>query len=316
MKIQFAGTRGSVPISNPKSVRFGGNTTCLRVSSDCLPPGFALVVDSGTGFVPLSMQLLKEGIKEVSVLFTHYHHDHTQGLLLSPILFIKAVKLRLFGPVEADIGPREMLETIMKPPFFPVDYREVASHILYDKFDFPRAWVLLFHAKGGMKKLTVDEYERLTKEGKNIPIGTGKYPVSECLVVTMHKASHPESTISYRFEEKNTGKVFVFLTDHENADGLPLSLKAHLKGADLLVMDSQYSRKTYNERTAGFGHGTADYCVRTALACNAKMLGLTHHDPMSSDEAIEAVLAEGMALLPDPSVLQVFACCDYQEVTL
>ena len=313
MKVFFAGTRGSVPIANFQSVIFGGNTTCLRVMSECLPPGFALVVDAGSGFVPLSMELLKEGIKEVAVLFTHYHHDHTQGLFLSPILFIKPIKLRLFGPVEADVGPREMLRDMMKSPYFPVDAREVASHITCRGLDFPRTWVGLFHSKGGSRMINVEEYERIVAAGQHLPIGKGKYPVDECLVVTMYKARHPESTISYRFEERPTGKVFVLLTDHENEDGIPQALKAHLGGADLLVMDSQYKRKTYDESTAGFGHGTADYCVRVAKTVGAKYLGLTHHSPFSTDADIKAILAEGAVKLKG-SDLEIFVCHDYQEV--
>jgi len=313
MKAVFAGTRGSVPIANPQSVNYGGNTTCVRIVSECLPQRFALVVDAGTGFVPLSFDLLKEGVKEVSVLFSHYHPDHTQGIFLSPILFTKAIRLRLFGPIEANVGPEEMMRALMRSPYFPVDYKEVGSHITCKGFDFQRNWVCLFHPKGGMKAMNVEEYEKLLTAGKTIPIGNGKYPVNECLVVTMYKARHPESTISYRFEEKPTGKVFVFLTDHENEDGIPMSFKAHLQNADLLVMDAQYTRLMYNERTAGFGHGTADYCVRVAEEVGAKVLGLTHHNPSSTDADIEAILAEGMAKL-NGSGLQIFACRDYQEV--
>ena len=161
--------------------------------------------------------------------------------------------------------------------------------------------------------MNVEEYERIIMDGKHLPIGKGKYLVDECLVITMYKARHPESTISYRFEEKPTGKTFVFLTDHENEDGIPLALRHHLRRADLLVMDSQYKRKTYEESTAGFGHGTADYCVRVAEFVGAKKLGLTHHSPFSTDADIEAILAEGMAKL-NGGDLEVFACRDYQEV--
>jgi len=278
-----------------------------------LPKELALVVDAGSGFVPLSSGLLKEGIKEVTVMFSHFHHDHTQGIFLSPVLFIKAIKLRLFGPIEAGIGPREMMGNLMRSQFFPVDFSEVGSHVICTGFDFPKIWVCLFHPKGGMKTMKVDDYERLVASEKTIPIGAGKYPVGECLVITMHKSRHPESTISYRFEEKPTGKIFVFLTDHENEDGIPLSLKSHLKDASLLVMDSQYTRKSYDTANAGFGHGTADYCVRIAQGVGAKMLGLTHHNPVSTDKDVEAILAEGMTKL-NGGKLEIFACRDYQEV--
>ncbi|GBE16765.1 hypothetical protein BMS3Abin15_00588 [bacterium BMS3Abin15] len=78
MKVKLYGTRGSVPVANSKSVQFGGNTTCVRVMSDCIPESMALIIDAGTGFVPLSNDILQEGgIEETLILFTHYHHDHT-----------------------------------------------------------------------------------------------------------------------------------------------------------------------------------------------------------------------------------------------
>jgi phosphoribosyl 1,2-cyclic phosphodiesterase len=315
MKVMFYGTRGSVPISNPSSVEYGGNTTSVRIISECLPEKMALVVDAGSGFVPLSFQLLQENIEDIALLFSHYHHDHTQGLFLSPTIFIKGIRMRLFGPIESQVDPDQMMKDMMRSPYFPVDYKEVASHITCKGFDYPRTWVCLFHPIGGMKTMRVDEYERLVQAGKTIPIGSGKYAAEECLVVTMYKSRHPESTISYRFEEKPTGKVFVFLTDHENEDGIPMALRAHLQNADLLVMDAQYTRDKYQTKTAGYGHGTADYCVRVAENVDAKVLGLTHHDLTATDADVEAVLAEGRSAL-NGSSLQLFACRDYQTVEI
>ena len=67
MKVTTYGTRGSTPIARADAIRFGGNTTCLRIKSECLPPGMALAVDSGSGYMPLSNDLLKEKVMDVSV---------------------------------------------------------------------------------------------------------------------------------------------------------------------------------------------------------------------------------------------------------
>jgi ribonuclease BN (tRNA processing enzyme) len=314
MKLKFYGTRGSIPIANPESVRFGGNTTCVQIMSDCLPKGSILVIDAGSGFVPLTNDALQTGgVNDVTVLFTHYHHDHTQGLLLSNFMFMKGMKLVLCGPVEMGIGPKEMLQHIMQPPYFPVHSKEVASHIAYKGFEFPKTLVVLVHPQGGYKVMDVDEYERLVKTDQHLPIGKGKYPVAECLVIMMYKANHPEQTISYRFDEKPTGKVFVFMTDHQNEDGISLMMRAHIRSANLIVMDSQYSRHMYDASTAGFGHGTPDYCVKVAEEMKVGRLGLTHHNPGSTDKDIEAILEEGERK-SNGSGIEIFACADYQEV--
>lgn len=314
LQVKFTGTRGSVPIAGPDCVRYGGNTTCVRVMSDCLPKGMALVIDAGSGFVPLSYDLLSEGgIEEIFVIFTHYHSDHTQGLFLSPFTFMKNVRLRLVGPVEGGIGPKEMMEDNMRSPYFPVNFREVASHITCKGLESPKTLVGIFHPQGGYKLMAVDEYERLVGAGQFLPIGKGRYPASECLIISMYTSNHPERTISYRFEEKPSGKTFVFLTDHQNEDGIPVALRKHLKDVDLLVMDSQYPRKMYDERTVGFGHGTPDYCVGIAEKVGAKKLGLTHHDPGSMDADVDAILAEANAKA-NGSGLNIFACADYMTV--
>jgi len=316
MKIKFYGTRGSVPVSSPDKVLYGGNTTCVRLYSDCLPKGLTLAIDAGSGFVPLSWDALAEGnLEEVIVLFSHYHYDHTQGLFLAPPIFMKHLKLKLCGPVDQGIGPKQMLHELMRPPYFPVHHREVESHITYKDFEFPKTMVIAFHAEGGYRIMTIESYERVLAHDGMLPIGREKFHVSECLVITMHKSRHPEQTVSYRIEEKPTGTTFVFLTDHENEDGLPRSFRGHLMGADLLVMDAQYSREKYEKFTSGFGHGTPDYCVRVAEDVGVKRLGLTHHDPASTDADIAAIIKEAEETRKNPD-LEVFACRDYQEIIL
>jgi hypothetical protein len=102
------------------------------------------------------------------------------------------------------------------------------------------------------------------KDNAQLKMGKTSVSIKECLVISMHKSNHPEHTVSYRFEEKPTEKTFVFMTDHENQDGLSHSLRDYLVGADFLIMDAQYTKERYEKSTAGFGHGTPDYCARIA----------------------------------------------------
>lgn len=333
MKIKLFGTRGSIPVAGCNYNQYGGNTTSLEVESVCLPPRHHLVIDAGSGFVPLSLGILKQHGEDlfskgvtVSLLFSHWHHDHTQGLLLSPLTFIDQARMCLYGPEDHGVGPREMLEQIMQPPFFPVHWKKVEHHFAFKKMEFPDANVILFHPKGGVKILAVADFQRLVANTGHVPVGkNGKYPIEECLVIKMYRSNHPERTTCYRIEERPTGKVFVFLTDHENQDGIPADLRRHLTGADLLILDAQYNQSTYDSKTCGFGHGTGPYCVWLALACGVKKVGLTHHDPFAGDEQVENNLAEAKARLkelivnhPQPTLTEddVFACQDYQTIEM
>ncbi|MFA6146179.1 MAG: MBL fold metallo-hydrolase [Patescibacteria group bacterium] len=323
MKVTTWGTRGSTAVAGPLFVKYGGNTTSLEIRSSCLPPKTALIIDAGTGIVPLTENLIKEKIEKIILLFTHFHHDHTQGLLMAPTTFIKDIQIHAYGPVDNGYDARGIMEIIMKPPFFPVDFKEVGSHFHFisHRLEHPSAMVMIIHPKSGLKVMNLDQFERLTNSNRQIPFDGKSYGVEECLVIKMYRSNHPERTISYRFEERPTNKVFCFLTDHENTDALPQALKRHLHNADLLIQDSQYSRKMY-DMTAGWGHGTPDYCAKIAVEVGAKKLGLTHHDPNSSDEDIDKIVmeAEKAKEKAQPKhiayFMQIFACRDYQETEI
>jgi len=317
MKITTYGTRGSIPVAGKQFIKYGGNTTSLKVDSDCLPPKNHLAIDAGSGFVPLSMDILKDGGVEVIVnlFLSHLHHDHTQGLFLSPLTFIPSVGMRLYGLKEYSIGPREMMEAMMKPPFFPIHFKKIASHFKFKPFYYPDTSVVIFHPRG-IKILQIEEFEKMENDGGHVPIGThGKYPIEECLILKMYKSNHPEGTISYRFEERPTKKIFVFLTDHENQAGIPRELMKHLFGIDLLLIDCQYGQKKYDQETCGYGHGTGPYCAGLAVKCQVKRIGLTHHDPFASDTEIEKNLAEAKKTIKafkDSTLKEIFACSDFQ----
>ena len=160
------------------------------------------------------------------------------------------------------------------------------------------------------------EFETLEAKNAMIAFNDGKFSINECLIVRMLKANHPDQTISFRFEERTTGKIFVFLTDHENTETIPSAFRDHLLGADLLIADAQYDSNTY-ERKKNWGHGTGEYVVRLAEACQVKRAGLTHHDPGSNDTKIEMILAEALAARDQKdgfTSLNVFSCRDLEVI--
>jgi phosphoribosyl 1,2-cyclic phosphodiesterase len=102
MRVTFYGTRGSCPVAHRSKGRYGGNTTCVRIDSPCLPDGHWLVIDAGTGILPLCADFAAAGGTEVTILHTHYHHDHTQGLALSTFPYRKEVPVTLYGHCSKD----------------------------------------------------------------------------------------------------------------------------------------------------------------------------------------------------------------------
>jgi len=331
MKVTAYGTFGSIPVFVPGRT-IGGNTTCYRIDSPCLPSDTWLIADAGSGYVMACIDALRAGAKHLIVLLTHMHHDHQQGLLMGAVTYIPSIRTTLVGPKENGIGPKEMLRTLMAKPYHPRDIALEAAHFNPPvDFEYPQNHVLLFHPEGGFKVLTVDVFEHLCATGRQMPFRRHQqFDLAECLVVKMFKSFHPETTITYRFEEMPTGRKMVFLTDHENQEGTSADLKAHLKGIDLLIQDVQYSRAMYDERCTGFGHGTPDYAVRLCNATGVRRVGFTHHhfawddaqilanvetaqrladqirsDPKNVDRVEELIAPEGIFLIRDYMVLDV-----------
>ena len=334
MKITMYGTRGSSPVADENKRRFGGNTTCVAVDSNCLPSDMVFNIDGGSGFLPYGGMLAAhvafqkrigkfEPIELVCGL-THYHWDHIQGLPLAAPMFMKSdFNIHLLGPVDNNVGPDEMMYSMMKAPFFPVSFEAISSHVTATPIIRPSDQVLLIHPKGRLMPVDLPTFEKAERLNTPINFGArGSYFLNECLVIKMLRSNHPEQTISYRFEERPTGRVFVFLPDHEVTAAIPSDLRRHVTGAHVLVQDAQYLEERYQHATCGFGHGTGAYCVRVAKECGVRVLGLTHHDPMASDAAVDEVVAEAMAeameIFPaeDGKVLAptIFACSDYQVI--
>ena len=252
MRLKFWGTAGSFGLYNPERARFGCNTLCLEIRSDCLPPGQHLYVDSGTGIIAASREFLRLEGRAVVILQTHHHLDHILGFPGSMFPYLKDVAVTFVGPGEYK-GSREALATIMNPPLFPVPFAEVASHIDQHVVDLPSTEVIAFHPVRGMTILTIEDYERRLQRGGGVAFDTGAVPASQCLIVRMTRTNHPEKTIGYRFEEGSSGRVLTTLFDHENVDSVSQALRDHVRDADLLVEDCQYDMKVYCGERGSWG---------------------------------------------------------------
>jgi len=317
MQVKAYGTRGSIPICRATSYKYGGNTTCLRIYSDCFPSDFAFAVDAGSGYIDLSTDALREGKKHIGLIFTHYHHDHTMALPLAAHTHVKGTLTRVWGPSEHGEGPRQIAENLMREPYFPVNFAKVRDRFDFRPFKVIGTEVLVIHPKAGFHVVPVDVYQKGLANGKTIDVrGIGKVPINECLLVFMYKTAHPEYTVSYAFVEGTTGRKFVFLTDHEVTTAIAKDLREHVRGADLLIQDGQYSHERYMKETGGFGHGTPEYCAELAIAGDVKRLLLTHHDPNATDEDVEKRLAEAqqhaIALGHEQFAKYISAAADYQ----
>ncbi|MGO4378686.1 MBL fold metallo-hydrolase [Pseudoduganella sp. RAF53_2] len=297
MKFKFWGVRGSIPSPGPRTVRYGGNTTCIEVRTD---DDTLIVIDGGTGIFPLAQSLVASGKRpiEANIFITHSHWDHIHGLPFFSPLFIKGSRVRLHGATDPDTGKgvEHVMGVQLQNSYFPVSETQMDATIEY-------------------RTLTVGE-----------PV-----PVSDALVSNV-VMSHPVTDLGYRID--CNGKSMFFSGDHEPLFNIyPADHPEHavfqqhveqrtsaidelIRGVDVLVMDCSYTREEYPSKV-GWGHGTFDSALAIALRAGAKKLYCTHHEPTRSDDELEAVFAEVMARYQSQlNGLQVFLAYEGLEVVL
>ena len=79
--IHFHGVRGSIAAPGVSTAKVGGNTSCVEV----LVGDTRIVLDAGTGLRALGERLITAGLSATTILLSHLHWDHIQGLPFSRV---------------------------------------------------------------------------------------------------------------------------------------------------------------------------------------------------------------------------------------
>jgi phosphoribosyl 1,2-cyclic phosphodiesterase len=255
MKIKVWGARGSIPAPGPETMRYGGNTSCVEVTLD---DGTTLILDAGTGIRNLGL-VLPRVERPIHILLTHLHLDHIQGLMFFAPAFRPESEIFIWGPASTEASLRDRIARYISAPLAPVEVRELPSLVFRDAE--PMEW----------------------------RIGAAR--------VLAQSVTHRGPTLGYRIEEGET--TLTYIPDHE--PGLGTSL-ADLEddwisgfeladGASMLIHDCQYTDEEY-PAYVGWGHTPVSDALAFARRTRAQRLLLFHHDPLHSDDFLDALGAD------------------------
>src|SRR5436305_14050933 len=125
-RLKFWGTRGSISVPGTGTLRYGGNSTCVEVRAD----DEIIVLDGGSVIRSLGMALEKEFQSQpirLSLLITHAHWDHIQGLPFFAPAYEKKNEIRVRGYDGVDMSFGEIMAEPLKAPFFPIAMRELSA---------------------------------------------------------------------------------------------------------------------------------------------------------------------------------------------
>ena len=260
----FFGVRGTLPVPGPKSIRYGGNTSCMTLE---FPEGQFFVFDAGSGIKALSDHLLAAGRIRIEgkIFISHPHWDHINALPFFAPLYMQGNEFEILGASHGDLTMRELISAQMDSVYFPITMREFAARVYF---------------------------RDLKEEALNV----------DGIVIKTKLLNHPGQCLGYRVEYKHRSVCYVtdnelYLPDHPNynrhyVDGLI----QFVEGADILVTDTCYTDEDYPTKV-GWGHSGLSQVIEVAHDAGVEALHLFHHDPDQSDDDIDAKLDAARNLL-------------------
>jgi len=218
-----------------------------------------IVVDLGTGLRPLGHDLEARArpgkAVELTALLSHLHWDHIFGLPFFTPLLREGGRIEVYGPPQDAAFLHDVIDTVVKPPFFPVTMKELRGVI-----DF--------------REVADDE----------LSIGSAK--------VKIRLVPHLGTTLGFRIE--GDGASMAFVCDHQAPDdgsSVAPNVLELCDGVDLVVHDAQYTEREYQAKS-DWGHSTISYAAHVAAEAGAGTLALFHHDPTRTDQELDVLLAE------------------------
>lgn len=277
VQVKFWGVRGSIPTPGPSTVEFGGNTSCLEVRAG----DEIIILDAGTGLRNLGRVLSEEFQQQplhLTLLLTHTHWDHIQGLPFFRPVYQPQCRLRILGYEGARKSLVNVLSGQMESPYFPVQLDALPGNIQIEELkemEFQVGGVLVRASFANHPGICVG-YRLFTPDGS-----VAFFPDNE-----PHSRPHHQSLP----DSADRAAVAAFVEQQEQ------QTIQFLRGTDILILDSQYDAAEY-ESHVGWGHGCVDYAVSLAQKAGAKQLVLFHHDPEHDDAKVAAMLAHARELV-------------------
>lgn len=253
MLITFYGVRGSIAAPGPKTIKYGGNTSCVHVR---LNTGNNIIFDAGTGIRELGLRMVQHD-EPLLLLLSHGHWDHIQGYPFFGPIYQKDREIRVCQGVETNALALKAILEQMDGSNFPVHSEDLPSKITSVQ--------------------QVDEYLnaqsfKTTRKHLNHPGGGNAYRIEEDGVSVAYITDNeldPPGVPSTTYEE----------------------WVEFCSGVDLMIHDAQYIENDMPSKH-GWGHSLISQVRQLAVDAQVKNLVMYHHDPERTDGELDEIAIE------------------------
>jgi len=270
LKVKFWGVRGSYPVADKDFLKYGGNTSCVEITAG----NNHIILDCGTGIIPLGNKMASSGISNAIILLSHVHQDHIQGLNFFKPINMESSSLSIYSDSHNNIPLKQTLSDLLYGKSFPLNFENIPAELNITDITDNEVIIIDNNDKPVLKNFS--------------EINDIKPQEDEVIISTLKSNSHPNyGVMCYKISYKN--KSIVYATDTEYNCETSKRFELFAKDADLLIHDSQYTKEDYwaNESPKqGYGHSTFDMAYETAVEANVKQLAFFHFDPSYNDEKL------------------------------
>ena len=245
MKLAVHGCRGSIPISTPETNIYGGNTSCYELIFN----DFQLIFDTGTGFRHVNFDDLKKTI----IFYSHWHHDHIQGLAFNSGLFNTEKKIYITSALNDSNESKKIIQSYFSGFYFPIQLTKILTNLKF-----------------------VELYDLQ----KNF---------AEDFKIEFLKLNHPGGSVGYSIKNKNK-KITILLDNGYNKEQF-LDLKKFANNSNWIVWDGMFTNDELKNKSF-WGHSTIEQGIEFFHNSGIENMLITHHDPSRTDDQLNVLSKE------------------------
>ena len=247
--VDFWGVRGSVASPGPKTARYGGNTSCVSITSG----NKILILDAGTGIRNLGSFLVSNTDLEIFVIITHTHWDHIQGF-------------PFFTPIYQPDRPVHMFPTLHK--------KNIVLSSLIDQMDGAHFPITPDQVPSNFNFVTKNPLDFLSENG---------FPLE---LIPMN---HPGGAFGYKININNKFICYFTDNEIDPPYQKSIEFDELIeksKDVDILIHDAQYIEEDMPLKH-GWGHSLISQVTNLGISANVKNLVYYHHDPERTDDDLD-----------------------------